>query len=296
MNKLSWDDLRLFLAVARARRFVGAGRNLGINHATVIRRLSALEASIGTRLIDRSRRGLTLTQAGAVLFEHAEQAERAFDSGVAAAIGEGGGVMTGVVRLATPEALGTHVIAPAMAAFHAAHTGIILELTPESRFVSLANRDADIAITLDRPDSGRLVSRRLVDYRLGLYASADYLARHGAVTQANIADHPFVGYIEEMIDLPGLRYLRELPVKPRTMFRSTSSVAQETAVAAGLGLGILHCFAASRQAGLVRVLQDEVGFVRSYWMLIHMDRRTLPRVRAVVDFIDTLVERHRATF
>ncbi len=293
---LNWDNLRIFLAVTRDQSLLGAARKLAIDHTTAARRLSALEAEIGTRLFDRSPRGVQPTAAGLSLLVHAERIERdviAATIQIAARDAE----VSGTVRLSTPEAFGTSFVAPAIRHLHALHPRLQLELAPESRAVSLSKREADIAIALRQPPEGRLVARRLVDYRLGLYASRDYLATAGAVADiASLGDHPFVGYIDELIDLPDLRYFEQVAPNARTVFRSSSIAAQQAAVAAGLGLGVLHVFTAERDDRLIRLMADKIEVMRSYWLICHADQQRLPRVRAVIDFLNKLVQDHRGRF
>lgn len=204
--------------------------------------------------------------------------------------------VSGVVRLATTESFGTHFIAPRVHLLHAAHPGIELELVPESRTVSLSKREADIAVSLNRPDTGRLQAARLVDYRIGLYASEDLLARIGPVeTLAALRGQPFVSYIEEMIDLPELRYL-DRSLARTCVLRSSSIAAQMEAVASGSGFGLLHCFAVSPRMRVVRVLPDAVEVVRSYWIVLHADLARVPRIRAVADFVAGQVRAEAAQF
>jgi DNA-binding transcriptional LysR family regulator len=291
-----WDDLRLFLAVARAGKLLAAARLLGLDHTTVARRLTAFEEAIGTRLLDRSPRGAALTAAGRALVEYAERIEGEVEAATAS-LGQRDATISGIVRLATPEAFGSFLIAPNAALLHARHPELQLELAPESRLVSLVNREADIAVALQRPPSGRLVARRLIDYRLGLYASVEYLARHGPVTSvAALSGHPFAWYIDAMIDIPELRVLGEIAADARPVFRSSSIAAQQSAVAGGLGIGVLHAFTADSDPRLVRVLADEVEVRRSYWLVLHEDQQRLPRVRAVIDFLDEIVARYRDRF
>lgn len=296
MPTLDWDDLRLFLAIARGGRLIAAGRALGLDHTTVARRLGGLEQAVGTRLVERSPRGVVLTEAGRALADHAERIEAEVIA--AGAIWGGGDArVSGTVRLATPEAFGTFLVAPNAALLHARHPAVRLELSPESKLVSLANREADIAITLNRPPRGPIVARKLVDYRVGLYASRAYLDRAGPIDDAAaLTRHPFAWYIEEMIDIPELRVLREVSTEASPVFRSTSIAAQQEAVAGGLGLGVLHVFAAEQDDRLVRVLPDAVEVRRSYWLAFHADQQRLPRVRAVADFLDEIVALHRGRF
>jgi DNA-binding transcriptional LysR family regulator len=296
MHMLDWDNLRIFLAVMRDRSLLGAAKKLGIDHTTAARRLSALETAVGARLFDRSPRGVEPTAAGLSLLVHVENIECdvvAATTQIAARDAE----VSGTVRLSTPEAFGTVFVAPAIHRLHARHPRLQVELAPESRAVSLSKREADIAIALRQPPGGRLVARRLIDYRLGLYASRAYLKGKASVTDvAMLGDHPFVGYIDELIDLPDLRYLEQVAPAARTAFRSSSIAAQQAAVAAGLGLGVLHVFTAEQDNRLVRLMADEIEVMRSYWLIFHADQQRLPRVRAVIDFLDELVRDNRASF
>jgi DNA-binding transcriptional LysR family regulator len=292
---LDWDDLRIFLAVARSGSFVASGRRLGLNHTTLARRMTALESSYGTRLLNRSPRGVQPTKAGLDLIEHAERVEEEVLAAGRRIEGQDGDI-SGVVRLATPEAFGTYFIASRAHHLHARHPRIELELAPESRAVNLSKREADIAISLHRPDQGRLRSVRLVDYRIGLFASEALLARVGPVESPTaLRELPFISYIEEMIDLPELRNL-DRSVANRCVFRSSSVAAQMEAVASGLGFGMLHCFAVRPHMRLVRVLPEAVDIVRSYWMVLHHDLARVPRIRAVADFVAEQVRTEKAAF
>ncbi len=296
MAALNWDDLRIFLAVAREGGLMPAARKLNVDHSTVARRLSALETAVGARLVDRSPRGVRLTDAGGTLAEYAERIE---GETLAAGMRLGGADQqpSGVVRIATPEAFGVWLAAPQVADFYRRYPDIQLELVAKSQTVSLSKRDADIAVTLSRPVQGRLYSRKLVDYRLGLYASRAFLDAAGPIDTMDSLRHlPAVSYIDDLIDIPELRYLDQINPHPRTVFRSSSIVAQQSAVAAGLGVGLLHIFSASQDPALVRVLEQHLCVERSYWLTLHADQRHLPRIRAVVDFLRAIVQEQRGRF
>jgi len=293
---LNWDDLRLFLAASRDRSFVAVGRRMQVDQTTVARRLSALEQTVGSSLFHRSPRGITLTEAGVSLIAHAEKIE-AEVMAASARLEEREGEITGTVRLATPEAFGTFLVAPNAVRLHERHPDLQLELVPESRTVSLSSREADLAVALNRPPRGRLVARKLTDYRLGLYGAAEYLCAHPPIADLVAArTHPFVWYIDEMIDIPELRYFDQLVAGSATAFRSSSIAAQHEAVANGLGLGILHAFAADADPRLVRLLPKNIQVTRSYWLVVHKDEQRLPRVRAVIDFLTDLVARNSRRF
>ena len=291
---LDWDDLRLFLSVSRSGSFVASARRLGLNHTTLARRLTKLEQQLGARLFDRSPRGVQPTKAGAELLQHAERVEEEVLAAGRILQGQDQQV-SGTVRLATPEAFGTFFVAPRVHLFNAQHPGIELELVPESRAVNLSKREADIAISLQRPEHGRLQAARLIDYRIGLYGSHELLARLGPVADtADLRGRPFVSYIEEMIDLPELRVLDPM-LAEHCVFRSSSVAAQMEAVASGVGYGLLHRFAVTLRLGVERVLPD-VEVVRSYWMIVHADLARVPRICAVADFLSQQVRAHGAEF
>jgi len=288
MQSLNWNDLKVFLAVARGGGLRVAAKRLEVDQTTVARRLAALEAALGSRLIDRTPRGVRLTGQGLALLESAERIE-AETLAASDRLGVQGSALSGTVRLATPEAFGAGLVAPAAKAFHDQYPGLQLELVAEARSVNLSRREADIAISLSRPVHGRLVTRRLADYTLGLYASRSYLDQAPALRSLDdLPGRPLVWYIDELIDVPELRYLDQVVAGAPTVFRSSSIAAQQAAVASGLGLGVLHRFSASQDQRLVRVLPDALSIQRSYWMSAHADQALIPRVRAVMEFLSSL--------
>lgn len=171
---MEWDRVRVFLAVARSGQILAAARNLGLNHATVGRQLTALEAELNTKLLERHVNGSTLTAAGEALLAAAEKVELEllqFElelSGVAGAI-------RGTVRVGAPDGLGNYFLAPSLAELAAQHSDLLVQLVPLPRSFSLSRREADIVITLDRPAQGNLIIQKLTEYTLSLYAAQDYL-------------------------------------------------------------------------------------------------------------------------
>lgn len=293
---LNSDQLLVFLAVIREGNTVGAARRLKLDHSTISRRLAVLEATLATRLFDRSPRGLAPTEAAAALIGHAERVERELIL-AAGSIGQQEGHVSGTVRLATTEIFGRYVVAPHIALLRERHPDLILELAPETRSISLSKREADIAITIRQPPRGRLVARKLVDYRLGLYASPAYLARHPPITaRGDLTGHDFISYVDELVDLPEMLTLNEVHPGARVVFRSSSSAAQLSAVAAGAGIGMLHVIAAQQDERIERVLADAVEVRRTYWMVLHSDLQRVPRVRAVIDFLSDVLRRMHGAF
>ena len=274
MERFDWDDLRFFLAVARSGRLTAAARRLSANHATVSRRVTALEESLKAKLFERRPQGYTLTAHGERLLAKAEAMET---EALAIQSDIGGADMTlaGTVRIGAPDGFGTSFLAPRLPALAKAYPGLELQLIAMPRLLSLSKREADVAITLAPPKEGKVVARKLSDYRLGLYASRDYLdAMPPVKTRDDLFQHRIVGYIDDLIFTPELDYLDEVAKGLRAQVQSSSVVAQMNAVAAGAGIGVIHHFMA-----------EEVSLTRSFWLLVHADLKDVARVRAIVDFL-----------
>ncbi len=291
---MDWDHLRVFLAIARDGQLLSAARKLGLNHATVSRRLDALEAALGAQLFVRRPAGSTLTAAGERLLEVAERLEAAV-LGVSEELRAVAAAVAGTVRIGAPDGLGNCFLAAELGALTAMHPGLVVELVPLPRIFSLSRREADIAIALDQPADGRLIVSRLADYSLSLYASGDYLAREGRPgNTADLAAHVLVTGVEDMTYSSALDYGEMLDKSPGRKFRCASVVGQLEAVRAGTGIGILHDFAVSRDSGLVRIL-PAVSFRRSYYLLSHPETAAVRRIVTCRDFLTRRFreERHR---
>jgi len=292
---MNWDDVRVFLAVARAGQILGAAKRLELNHATVSRRVAALEEALRTKLFRRLTTGSELTPAGVRFMEVAERMEADMIAARAAVAGEGEAV-SGPVRIGAPDGFGVAFLARRLGELTARHRDLTIQLVPVPRSFSLSRREADIAITVERPGEGRLVAGKLVDYTLGLFASRAYAERHGLPqSPADLADHTLIGYVPDLIVSPSLDYAAEFSPHWRSAFAISSALGQAEAVRAGAGIGILHTFIARSMPDLV-----PVGTVppirRAYWLVYHESVRPLRRVQAVADFIAGAVERERGLF
>ncbi|KXF76338.1 LysR family transcriptional regulator [Paramesorhizobium deserti] len=292
---MNWDDIRIFLAVARAGQILGAARRLGLNHTTVARRLTALETALNTTLLTRRTNGSELTQAGEEFLLSAERIEAEMLA-ARSHVGDADVAISGTVRIGAPDGFGVTFLAPRLASLTARYPDLTIQLVPVPRSFSLSRREADIAITVDRPDQGRLIARKLVDYTLGLYAHSRYLQEHGVPQSVEeLASHRLVGYVEDLVISPSLNYASEISRDWNPAFEVSSALGQVEAVKAGAGIGILHAFIAREHADLVPVLPERV-IPRSYWLAYHESARTLRRVTAVSGFISDLVERERSRF
>lgn len=292
---MNWDDARHFLAAARAGQISAAARRLGVDHATVGRRISALEASLGARLLERRPSGCALTPAGERFLEVAERMESEWLR-AQARFAEGDMQMTGAVRVGAPDGFGTLFLAPRLGRFVSRHPGLTLQLVAAPRAFSLSRREADIAVTLERPQEGRLTARKLVDYTLGFYAARAYLDRAGTPASLDdLAGHTLVTYVQDLLFTPALAFAPELYGPRFRRFECASALAQGEAVRAGAGVGVLHDFVAAQDPAFLRVL-PRTSYERSYWLVTHADAHDLMRVRAVADFIVAEVAAARALF
>lgn len=291
---MNWDDVRIFLAVARNGQILGAARSLGLNHATVARRLTALEEALGARLCTRKTNGSELSGEGERFLVHAERMESAMLAASQAAGADS--LIDGTVRVGAPDGFGVAFLAPRLGELSERHKGLRIELVPVPRAFSLSRREADIAVTLERPREGRLVARKLTDYRLGLYAAQSYLGAHGTPQALDdLSAHRLVGYVDDLLYTASLNYTDEFMKGWRSSLAVSSAMGQTEAVRAGAGIGILHAFMASRDAGLVPVLTEH-RLTRSYWTVVHEDLRSIRRVALVADFLAEIVARDRSIF
>lgn len=285
MERFDWDDLRFFLAVARSGRLTAAARRLGADHATVSRRITSLEESLKAKLFERRPQGYALTGHGEQLLAKAESMETEALA-IQSEIGGADMALSGTVRIGAPDGFGSTFLAPRFAGFAKAYPGLELQLIAMPRLLSLSKREADVAITLAPPKEGKVVARKLCDYRLGLYASQGYLDGMPPITAPeDLFNHRIVGYIDDLIFTPELDYLDEVAKGLRAQIQSSSVLAQMNAVAAGAGIGVIHHFMAVDEPRLVPVLSERVSITRSFWLLVHADLKDVARVRAVVDFV-----------
>jgi DNA-binding transcriptional LysR family regulator len=162
---------------------------------------------------------------------------------------------------------------------------------PVPRFISLSKREADIVISLERPERGPYLCTKLIDYSLKLYGASVYLDNHPAIRhKADLAEHTFIGYVEELLFSDRLRYLEDIIDVNRVSFKSTSVIAQYHAALQGQSLAILPCFMASQDPRLVAVLEQDIALTRSFWMYCHEDLRQSRRVMALWDFLKKSVQ------
>lgn len=285
MQGPNWDDLRVFLALARSGTLASAARLVEQDATTVARRLQRLEAALKLTLFEHTPSGHALTEAGHRLLAHAEAMEAGARQVQQESEAEAGG-LAGTLRVSVSEGFGTWIIATRLARFAQRHPGVAVDLIASSGFLNPSRREADIAIMLARPKGGPLIAAKLTDYRLGAYAARAYLAEAGAIGSIDeLTRRRLTGYVPDLIYAPELRYLAEIDERLEPSLRSSSINAQAGLIARGAGVGILPCFIGDAMPGLVRVLAEEVAITRSFWLVVHRDVRRIARVEAFIAWL-----------
>ena len=280
---MDWDDLRIFLAVARSESLSGAGKRLKIDAATVGRRIARLEEVMGARLFAKSPQGYALTEEGTRLLPHAERAETAFDGAREALSGPEG--LSGQIRIGAPDGCANYLLPQVLAAICDANPGLEVQIVALPRVFNLSKREADLAIAVSRPTAGRLTVQKLTDYRLHLAAHPDYLAQAAPLTAPlDLRQHRLVGYIPDMIHDKELDYLAELGAGTVALASNSVSV-QLNWLRAGAGVGVVHDFALPAAPELVRVIPDQVALTRSFWLIRHADDGRVARLNRFADLL-----------
>lgn len=291
---LDWNDVRFFLETARTGRMNRAAKRLGVSHTTVARHIERIEALLQNRLFESGIDGLTPSEAGAALIPLAEEMEaRAV---TICDLFQRPGKLAGRVRVGAPDGFGNAVLARLLPALCAQEPGLTIELVPVPVSHKLWNREVDIAVSLDRPKTGRMVMQRLTDYDLRLFAAPDFVAERGSPPSVDaLAGFPFVGYVDELLYTRELDFNRLIHPDIVTRYKAATVQAQLDAVLAGAGLGVLPCFMTSGH-DLIPILPHEIAFTRTYWLLYSEDDRDNARIRRVAAYIRESTQSEAARF
>jgi DNA-binding transcriptional LysR family regulator len=282
-----WDELRTFTEVARDGSLSGAARRLGLTQPTVGRHIDALEAAFGLTLFTRSPRGLTPTPAALALEPHVEAMAAAAAALARTASGEAA-ADRGVVRVTASDVVGVEVLPPMLAAFHAEHPDIAIELALTNRTQDLARRDADIAVRMVRPTQSGLLARRIGSSRISLFAHRDYLARFGEPRSlADLAGHCFIGFDRDNSTFRAAGDYARTMTRESFGLRCDNDLAQLAALRAGVGIGGCQDNIARRTPDLVSVLPNAFRYALDVWLVMHEDLKATRRVRLLFDHLAT---------
>lgn len=285
---LAWDDVRLFLALSRARTVGAAAKALGVDGSTVSRRLAALERSVGAVLFDRGRNGLTPTEAVEVLLPVAEEIEHAMHR-FGGATQELDRNVEGVVRITCPADVAEVVVVPQLRELRKKHPKIRVELIPSEAMLDLTRREADVAIRTIRPTSGDLVVTKVTSARW-LAAASPKLARELGALRA-WTDAPWVGWGEGLHMAPPARWLARHAPEVDPIVRTDSLVLQIAAITGGVGVGLLPQPSVAHyrlvEVQTSRALRDDVAAwpTSELFLATHRALQNVPRVRLVWDVL-----------
>jgi DNA-binding transcriptional LysR family regulator len=280
-----WEDLHHFVTLAREGTLSAAARTLGVDHATVARRVAALEESTGLKLIDRRSRTTTLTGDGKrIAMVASPMEEAAFAVGRAAQAAKPG--VDGEVTISAPPNFASSVIAPQLVRLRQQYPGIGIKLIGEKRRASLSRREADVALRLMRPVEAGLFVRRIGSFGFSLYGAASYLEKTPPHAFA------FIGYDASMAESPQEVWLRTIIGEREVVLRTNDLETQVAAVRAGLGIAALPHYLGDGDARLQRHVVAGRPVSRDVWLAVHRDLRQLPAVRAVMEFLVSCLKPH----
>ena len=272
-----WDDLRVFLAVAREESLSAAGKVLRLDPATVGRRMQKLERALQANLFSKSPQGYALTDAGTALLARAVQAEAAMRA-VVAELPDPSDQLSGQIRVGAPDGAANYLLPQVCAEISAANPALEIQIVALPRVFNLSRREADMAIAVSAPTAGRLVVQKITEYRLHLAASESYLAHAPAIKSArDLRDHRMVGYIPDMIFDRELDYLADIGIK-KVPLASNSVSVQLNMIRQGGGVGVVHDFALYAAPTVRRILVKEISLRRAFYLIRHEDDRRTPRL------------------
>ncbi len=279
-----WDNVRFFLAAARAGSLNAAARNVGASQPTMSRRIAELERNVGAALFDRHRDGLSLTEVGRGIMERAlalEEAALALDRKILA---HSNGI-AGPVRVTATEGIGSLWLTPRLRAIADQHRELQLEILLDNAAVNLLRREADIALRLSRPSTPDLIARKVGELSFGLFASQGYCAQYGEPKSlGELSRHSLVDVALRQ-NAPDQAWHRVLDGEPRIALTTNSTVAQLAAVRAGYGITLMPRYVSGYYDDLVAILPEANWRRSELWLVAHTDLRTTSRIRLVFDAI-----------
>jgi DNA-binding transcriptional LysR family regulator len=278
------DNAKIFLAIHRVGTLRGAAEQLHLDQATVGRRLAAMEKSLGARLFLRTSSGYVATPAGELAVGAIERMEQ----GAEQLLRQTQGIderLSGVVRLAATDSSAQHFLIGAMQKLHAQHPDIRVVLTTSTEISNLTRREADLAVRTLRPSSPDLISRHLKRMETALYASKDYLKKHGEpVPGTALAGHDVVIYQRAIFARHSTALCGESSANARVVMEVSTGLMLLEAVRAGLGLGELPTYLGDAQPSMRRIWPERTD-PYDMWLVLHSDLNRTARVRAVADAI-----------
>src|SRR5262245_31755214 len=285
---LDWDQVRVFLAVARAGQLAGAAARLGLDVSTVSRRLDRLEHELGVHLFDRTREGTVATAAAEAMLPAAEDMERGLAQ-FAAAVDAIESTAEGTVRLTAPPGVADAFVAPLLARFHQRFPRVVVELDASVGYADLTRREADLALRATRPRSGDLIAVKVVSTPALPMTSAGYAAELGRLKRWS--DARWITWTADLMHIPTGRWITEQIPGVVPVLRTAHFGTQIAAAAAGLGVALasepfrfVHSLVPITVSRGLQPAWDALP-VEELWLVGHRALRTVPRIAALWDFL-----------
>jgi DNA-binding transcriptional LysR family regulator len=286
---MNWDTLQVFLAVARTGRISAAARRLGVEHTTVARRLTALEADLGVPLFYRTSTGYSLTAHGRNAIAQAETMEQAAHA-LTARARESSGVLAGPVRVAMAPEFASHWVAPRLEPFRSRHPEIELHILVGTRQRDLSRGEAELAVQSPRPRQQKLVAVRIGRAALGLYVSTKIVgdARWRITTRETLRGLSLLTYTPAFYMLQEANWFQSLLADAGAGLETNSTHVLLAAARAGIGVAVLPHFVARGHDDLVQVSDDVAS--HDVWLITHPEFRRDPKVRVTTDFLKRIAK------
>lgn len=290
---MNWDDIRIFLEVARTEKLIDAAKRLSMDSSTVSRRIHKLEEELTTKLFERTVDGHKLTDEGKQLLESASRMDLAANE-ARQLLQSNNQENCGLVRIGVTEAFGNFFITPNLSAFTQAHPGIQIDLINFARVVKISRNEADIAITVDKPKSTSVIINKLCDYSLRLYASKDFIQGR-SISFVDIEQLPWVSYVDNLLFTDQLSFAKELGISATLtpVFRSTSITSQYQAIKHGVGVGILPTFLGEQDKDLISLCDSKIDLKRSFYLVTHPESMRLSHVNTAWNYLKELVKKNQ---
>lgn len=288
-------DLGLLVALADSGSLAKAAQTLRVHHATAFRRLADMEHKAGALLFDRLPHGYRLTHAGELLLDRARELNRQLQEFDAQVLNYDR-ALAGTVRLTTSDGLASAFLAPHLAGFAAAHPQIVLELVVENVLSDLAERAVDVAVRPAQRLSGNMVGRKAGAMAYALYASREYVQRHGRLDPSapDFDGHAICAYHDTIAYFSTAKWLARHARKARIAARCNNLTAMLAMARAGLAIAAIPCVLGDSEPKMVRLLAPVAAMETSLWLCTHPGIRKVARIRALLDYLHTSIQRDAA--
>lgn len=291
LGAAKWDDLRVFLEVARQGSVHAAAKRLRLDHSTVCRRIDKLESILSVKLLDRTRKGIVVREEAQGLLKHIEQMDIHATS-LEDAVTRDFADADQVVRIATMEGIASRYLARCLSVLPRFAPNVKIELVSIAQAVDLSRKEADIFLSFFNPNAPGLKSALFGKFNLFLYCSENYVRQYGAPkSREDLTKHVFVGYIEDLLAINAVKWLDDVISAPKMSFHSNSIIAQCSTAVSGLGIALLPTFVAHGVTELRRVLPDQISVSREVWVSVRTEQSHLTRIKGVAQFLKYIFHR-----